>query len=135
MRHCHFGQARGIARRLVAGLGAPMRLQPFPGELDQRRAERLPRRAQRLGEAQLGRELAACLEAEGLVHQVARRGSEVGLTLALPPERVPIARLLELASRSTLGARPRTEPGWAALAAILANAQSAAGDKTLADLL
>jgi membrane protein len=80
-------------------------------------------------------ELAACLEAEGLVHQVARHGSELGLTLALAPERVPLARLLELASRSTLGARPHTEPGWAALAAILANAQAATGDKTLADLL
>ena len=51
-------------------------------------------------------ELAACLEAEGLVHQVARHGSEVGLTLALAPERVPLARLLELASRSTLGRAP-----------------------------
>jgi membrane protein len=80
-------------------------------------------------------ELVACLEAEGLVHQVARRGSEAGLTLALAPERVPLTRLLALASRSTLGARPHTEPGWAALAAILANAQAAAGDKTLAEIL
>jgi membrane protein len=80
-------------------------------------------------------EITACLEADGLVHQVSRHGSAVGLTLALPPERVAIARLLELASRSTLGTRARTGPGWAALGAILANAQSVAGDKTLADVL
>ena len=80
-------------------------------------------------------ELVACLEAEGLVHQVSRRGSEVGLALALAPERIPLARLLELASRSTLGTRPRTGPGWDALAAIHANARSAAADRTLSDLL
>jgi membrane protein len=80
-------------------------------------------------------ELVACLEAEGLVHQVSRRGSEVGLALALAPERIPLARLLELASRSTLGTRPRMGPGWDALAAIHANARALAGDQTLAGLL
>ena len=80
-------------------------------------------------------ELVACLEAEGLVHQVSRRGSEVGLALALAPERIPLARLLELASRSTLGTHPRTGPGWDALAAIHANARALAGDQTLAELL
>jgi membrane protein len=80
-------------------------------------------------------ELVACLEAEGLVHQVSRRGSEVGLALALAPERIPLARLLELASRSTLGTHPRTGPGWDALGAIHANARALAGDQTLAELL
>jgi membrane protein len=81
-------------------------------------------------------ELVARLEAEGLVHQVARRGTEdVGLTLALPPDRIPLARIVELASRFTLGARPREGAGWGALAAIHANARAAAGDRTLADLL
>jgi membrane protein len=80
-------------------------------------------------------ELVACLEAEGLVHQVSRRGSEVGLALALAPERIPLARLLELASRSTLGTHPRTGPGWDALGAIHANARGLAGDQTLAELL
>ncbi len=81
-------------------------------------------------------ELVARLEAEGLVHQVARRGTEdVGLTLALPPDRIPLARIVELASRFTLGTRPREGAGWGALAAIHANARAAAGDRTLADLL
>ena len=44
------------------------------------------------------------------------RVRDVGLTLALPPERIPLARLLELASRSTLGTRAaRRAPGWDAL--------------------
>ncbi len=80
-------------------------------------------------------ELVTCLEAEGLVHHVSRRGSEVGVTLALPAERIPLARLVELASRATLGGRPRTGAGWDALAAVLASARTAAGEKTVADLL
>ena len=80
-------------------------------------------------------ELVACLETEGLVHQVSRRGSEVGLALALAPERIPLARLLELAARSTLGTHPRTGPGWDALAAIHANARAAAGERTLSEFL
>ena len=62
-------------------------------------------------------ELVSRLEAEGLVHQVTRRGTEdVGLTLALPPDRIPLARIAELASRLTLGTRPREGAGWGALA-------------------
>jgi membrane protein len=81
-------------------------------------------------------ELVARLEAEGLVHQVARRGTpDVGLTLALPPDRVPLARIAELASRLTLGTRPREGAGWGALAAIHAQARAAAGERTLADLV
>jgi len=81
-------------------------------------------------------ELVSRLEAEGLVHQVARRGTpDVGLTLALPPDRIPLARIAELASRLTLGTRPREGAGWGALAAIHANARAAAGDRTIADLL
>ena len=63
-------------------------------------------------------ELVTCLEAEGLVHHVSRRGSEVGVTLALAGRaHSRSARLVELASRATLGARPRTGAGWDALAA------------------
>ena len=81
-------------------------------------------------------ELVERLEVEGLVRQVARRGTEdVGLTLALPPDRIPLARIAELASRVTLGTRPREGAGWDALAAIHANARAAAGDRTVADLL
>jgi membrane protein len=80
-------------------------------------------------------ELVACLEAEGFLHQVSQRGSEVGLTLAIAPERIPLARILELASRSTLGKHPRTGPAWNALAVIHANARTLAGDQTLADVV
>jgi membrane protein len=80
-------------------------------------------------------ELVDRLEAEGLVHQVSRRGKEIGLRLALPPERIPLARLVELASRATLGARPRTGPGWDALAALIAQSRAAAGGRTLAEIL
>ncbi len=79
-------------------------------------------------------ELVACLEAEGLVHQVTRRGAESGVTLALPPEKVPLARLLEIAARSTLGARVHEGPGWETLAAMLDQARAAAGERTLAEI-
>jgi membrane protein len=81
-------------------------------------------------------ELVSRLEADGLVQQVTRRGTEdVGLTLALPPDRIPLARIAELASRLTLGTRPREGAGWGALAAIHEQARVAAGDRTVADLL
>jgi membrane protein len=81
-------------------------------------------------------ELVSRLEAEGLVHQVAHRGTEdVGLSLALPPGAIPLARIADLASRFTLGTRPREGAGWDALAAIHARARAAAGDRTLADLV
>jgi membrane protein len=81
-------------------------------------------------------ELVSRLEVEGLVHQVARRGTEdVGLTLALPPDRIPLARIADLASRLTLGTRPREGAGWSALATIHQQARVAAGDRTIAELL
>lgn len=92
-------------------------------------AEELELRLEAVGE------LVAALEADGLVHYVTRRGSEAGLTLALPPERVPLARLVELQSRATLGARARRGPGWDALAAQLAAARAAAGERTLAEVV
>jgi len=79
-------------------------------------------------------ELVECLEAEGLVHHVTRRGADLGVTLALAPERVPLSRLVEIAARSTLGARPHDGPGWSALAALIGQAKAAAGERTLADL-
>jgi membrane protein len=80
-------------------------------------------------------ELLSCLEADGLVHQVSRGGSEAGVTLALAPERIPLGRLLELASRGTLGARPRSGGGWDALGALHAAWRESAGARTLAELL
>jgi membrane protein len=81
-------------------------------------------------------ELVERLEAEGLVNQVALRGTEdVGLALGQPPDRIPLARLVELASRFTLGTKPRQGAGWGALAALNAAARTSAGDRTLADLV
>ena len=81
-------------------------------------------------------ELVDRLEAEGLVRQVTRRGSEdVCLTLARPPEGIALAQLVDLASRLTLGDQPRTGPGWQALAALHASARSTAGERTLAELV
>jgi hypothetical protein len=59
----------------------------------------------------------------------------VGLALALPPERIALGRLVDLASRLTLGQKPREGLGWDALASLHATARTAAGDRTLADLL
>ncbi len=81
-------------------------------------------------------ELLDLLEAEGLVAQVARRGSEdVGLLLLLPAERVPLARIATLATRLTLGAHPRRGPGWDALASLHGAAREAVGERSLADVL
>jgi membrane protein len=81
-------------------------------------------------------ELVRCLEDEGLVVQVTHPGSEdVGLMLALPPERIPLARVVALASRHTLGDRPREGPGWSALATLHEAVRDAASQRTVADLL
>ena len=81
-------------------------------------------------------ELVRCLEGEGLVVQVKHAGSEdVGLMLALPPERIPLARVVALASRHTLGDRPREGPGWQTLATLHETARAAASERSVADLL
>ena len=81
-------------------------------------------------------ELQRRLEDEGLVVQIARRGSEdVGLMLSLPPEHIPLARIVSLAARFTLGERPRTGPGWALLASLYESAVGSTGARTLADVL
>ncbi|HEY8234250.1 MAG TPA: YhjD/YihY/BrkB family envelope integrity protein [Vicinamibacteria bacterium] len=80
-------------------------------------------------------ELVSCLETEGLVHQVTWRGADAGVTLALPPEGVRLARLVEIASRLTLGAGVHGGPAWDALAKMLDDARVAAGERTLAELL
>jgi membrane protein len=81
-------------------------------------------------------ELLCRLEDEGLVAQVSRAGSEdVGLLLLLPPERIPLSRIVSLAARFTLGDRPREGPGWGALAWLHETAREAAGQRTVADVL
>ena len=81
-------------------------------------------------------ELADRLEEEGLLLQVSRRGSEdVGLTLALPPEKIPLARLVDLGARLTVGPDERQGPGWGFLARLREAARRAASEETLASLL
>ena len=81
-------------------------------------------------------ELLCRLEDEGLVVQVSRAGSEdVGLMLMLPPERIPLSRIVSLAARFTLGDKPREGPGWGALAWLHETAREATGERTVADVL
>lgn len=82
-------------------------------------------------------ELAARLAQAGLVHQVPRRGSDdVFLTLALPPERIALATLLELGERLVLGpGERRGEPGWQLLAGLHDSARGSLGEQTLAELV
>ena len=127
-------------RRGVLATSDPQWLLPVMVAIARRAREGQPVSRQQLAEdvdlrLEAVSELVTCLEAERLVHHVSRRGSEVGVTLALAPERIPLARLLELASRATLGACPRTGPGWSELASILANARAVAGEKMLSDVL
>ena len=81
-------------------------------------------------------ELADRLEAEGLVYQVPSRGSgDTALTLALPPERIPLTRLVDLGTRLSLGPDERPGPGWRFLGTVLDAARAAAGEQTLATLV
>lgn len=93
-------------------------------------AEELDLRLEAVGE------LLARLEREALVVQVRRGGSEdVGVMLGLPPERIPLARLLELAACCSLGSHPRTGGGWDLLRELQAAEREAAGSRTVADVL
>ena len=55
--------------------------------------------------------------------------------LALPPEKIPLARMVALAARFTLGDRPREGAGWGALAWLHETAREAAGERTIADVM
>jgi biotin operon repressor len=80
-------------------------------------------------------DLADRLEEEGLVHQVRPRGTaDVALTLALPPESVPLARLVDLGARLS-GTRERRGPGWEFLGEAHEATRDVAGDRTLASLV
>jgi len=81
-------------------------------------------------------ELVHVLEEDGLVLHTTRPGSEdVGLMLALPAELVPLARVVALVSRCSLGDKPRAGAGWAGLAWLHETARKAAAERTIADLL
>jgi len=81
-------------------------------------------------------ELADKLEEAGLIHQVRRRGTEdLELTLARAPDAIPLASLLELAARLTVGPDDdRRGPGWEFLGVLQRAASGAAGERTLASL-
>ncbi len=119
----------------------PQWLLPLVGAIGRASRDGPPASRQALAEELMLRleavaELARCLEDEGLVVQVTHAGTEdVGLMLALPPERIPLARVLSLASRYTLGDRPREGRAWSALAALHETARAAAAERTVADLL
>ena len=81
-------------------------------------------------------ELAQKLQEAGLVHQVQARGTpDVALTLAQPPESIPLARLVDLGARLSTGPDTRKGPGWRFLAAMQDAARTAAGERTLATLI
>ena len=81
-------------------------------------------------------ELADQLEKEGLVLQVQPRGGgDVELTLARPPESIPLARLVDLGARLSVGPSERQGPGWRFLDTVRDAARAAAGDETLASLV
>ncbi len=59
----------------------------------------------------------------------------MALTLALPPEAIPLARLVDLGARLSVGPNERTGPGWRFLGTMQEAARAAAGDQTLATLV
>ena len=70
------------------------------------------------------------------VLQVQPPGSgDMALTLALPPESIPLSRLVDLGARLSAGSQTRTGPGWRFLGTLRDAARAAAGDQTLASLV
>ena len=133
-------KGRRFERRAPRSISDPQWLVPMMAAIARGFASGQPRSRQDLAEElQLRLEsvadLADKLEAEGLVLQVQPRGtSDVALTLALPPESIPLARLVDLGARLS-GVRERTGPGWRFLGDAQDAARDAAGDRTLASLV
>lgn len=119
----------------------PQWLLPLVGAIARASREGQPASRQGLAEELMLRleavaELVRVLEDEGLVVEVMHAGSEdVGLMLALPAERIPLTRIVALASRYTLGDRPRQGRAWSALASLHQSAGAAAAERTVADLI
>jgi membrane protein len=130
-----------LERRAPRGVSDPQWLAPMMAAIARGFASGQPKSRQDLAEElQLRLEavadLADKLEGEGLVHQVQLRGtSDVALTLALPPESIPLARLVDLGARLSVGVRERTGPGWEFLGVMQEAARDAAGERTLASLI
>lgn len=88
--------------------------------------------------------LAECLEGAGLIHPSQPRGEgDTAYVLALPPEKIPVARLLDLsrtiAKESQVDERSAADrkqiPGWSLLDDLATAQRDKAGDATLANLL
>ena len=130
-----------LERRAPRSVSDPQWLAPMMAAIARGFASGQPKSRQDLAEElQLRLEsvadLADKLEGEGLVHQVHLRGtSDVALTLALPPESIPLARLVDLGARLSVGVRERTGPGWEFLGTLQEAARDAAGERTLASLI
>ena len=130
-----------LERRAPRSVSDPQWLVPMMAAIARGFASGQPKSRQDLAEElQLRLEsvadLADRLEEDGLVHQVRLRGtSDVALTLALPPESIPLARLVDLGARISVGSRGQAGPGWEFVGTVREAAQAAAGDRTLASLI
>jgi DNA-binding IscR family transcriptional regulator len=82
-------------------------------------------------------ELSTKLEEAGLIHRVqARNDGESGFTLAMPPDRLQVRRVLDVAHGLTPRLnRKANQPGWAYLDRLQASLDATAGDQTLAEIL
>lgn len=81
--------------------------------------------------------LTTSLEKQGLLLRVQNPNSDaIGLSLAKPPDRIPVQELIELVHRMTIGIdKQRRGPGWTYLDGLKQDAVEHAGDETLADLI
>jgi len=129
-----------LERRTPRSVSDPQWLVPMMTAIARGFARGQPRSRQDLAEElrlslESVADLADKLEEEGLVLQVHPRGtSDVALTLALPPESIALARLVDLGARLSTGPRERAGPGWEVLATLQEAARDAAGERTLASL-
>ncbi|MCC7191748.1 MAG: YihY family inner membrane protein [Phycisphaeraceae bacterium] len=88
--------------------------------------------------------LAESLEGAGLIHSTQLRGDgDVGYVLAMPPEKIPVTRLLDLSRTIAMQTQVDEQssadrnkiPGWSLLDDLSMAQQVKAGDATLANLL
>ncbi len=75
------------------------------------------------------------LEKAGLIHCVASEDGDTGYALALPPDRIRIATVLELGQRMLPEASNGGDDAWRCMAQLKAAQRERAGDSTLARVL
>jgi len=82
-------------------------------------------------------ELSQKLEQAGLIHTVQVEGDgDSGYAMSLPPDRVPVAKVLEVAQSTVKNSEQhRSSPGWAYLDAVRETMEEASEGKTLQTLL